>query len=323
MKKVLFAIAAVVAVFFASCTDNSPYPGFEKVGNSSYFLVHRPGKGTELADTGGVLFMKIKFKTTKDSVFLNINETTRKESYPMLVSKPKFAGDFLDFFARLHVGDSATFFVNLDTLHKYYEGEFNLEPQYDTMQYLGFLVEVDSIMSRAKLKDLQAKMEKEQNERMAKMEKVQAVMEPIQKAAREKEPELKKKNNSLLKSFLAQNKITSKPDDKGIYYQEISSGAGNPLMPGNFVSLRYVGKYLDGTIFDCNTLIPEQELLSFPLGQNQMIPGFEASVMKMKKGGKAIFILPSDQAYRDSLSRAFEVEVVDVKDAPPAGAMRR
>lgn len=322
MKKVLFALAAVIAVYFSSCTDNSPYPGYEEVGNGSYFLVHRPGTDTASVDTGGVIFMKIRFKTAADSVFLDINKQTRKESYPMLVSKPKFTGDFLDLFTKLHVGDSATFFVNLDTLHKYYEGEFNLDPKFDTMQYLGFLVEVDSMMSRAKLKVIQAQMEKEQNERMAMMEKVKAVMEPIQKASREKEPMLKKKNNQLLKPFLASNQVTSPPDAQGIYYKDIVPGAGPALMPGNFVGVRYVGKYLDGSIFDCNTLVEGQELLYFPLGQGQMIPGFEASVMKMKKGGKCLFILPPDQAYRDSLSRAFEVELVEVKDAPPAG-MRR
>ena len=70
MKKVLFAITALLAVYLTSCEDNSPYPGYEAVGNGSYFTVHRPGKGTETVDTGGVLFMKIRFKTAKDSVFI-------------------------------------------------------------------------------------------------------------------------------------------------------------------------------------------------------------------------------------------------------------
>ncbi|HET6990979.1 MAG TPA: FKBP-type peptidyl-prolyl cis-trans isomerase, partial [Bacteroidia bacterium] len=127
------------------------------------------------------------------------------------------------------------------------------------------------------------------------------------------EPALKKKDATLLKPYLAANKITAKPDENGIYYQELVPGSGPALIPGMVVSVRYVGKYLDGTMFDTNTLIDGQEPMTFQIGDGRLIPGFVNSVAKMKKGGKSTFILPPKMGYNDSLTRVFDVEVVDVK----------
>jgi FKBP-type peptidyl-prolyl cis-trans isomerase FkpA len=314
MKNFLITIAVAGVFLLASCGGNNRFPGYEEAENGSYFLLHTKGSGTTPVDTGGAMFVKIKFKTPKDSVFIDINKESHSASYPMRVDKPSFKGDFLDMFLRLHVGDSASFFVSLDSLKKHYPNEFTFEPKYDTMKYLGFCVKVDSIYSRQKVEGLRSKAEAEQKKQQDQMQKIQAVMQPIQTAAKEKEPDLKKKDGTLLKPYLTANKITVKPDADGIYYQETSSGTGEPLHPGEVVGVKYLGKYLDGTIFDTNTLVPGQELLYFHLGTDPMMPGFTASVLKMKKGGKATFILPPKQGYNDTLTRVFEVEVVEARD---------
>jgi len=314
MKNFLITMSVAGAFLLASCGGNSPFPTYEEAENGSYFLLHTKGSGTTPVDTGGAMFVKIKFKTPKDSVFIDINKESGSPSYPMRVDKPSFKGDFLDMFLRLHVGDSASFFVSLDSLKKHYPNEFTFEPKYDTMKYLGFSVKVDSIYPRKKVDELRAKADAEQKKKQEMMQKIQAVMQPIQTASKAKEPELKKKDASLLKPYLASAKITAKPDADGIYYQETSPGTGEPLHPGEIVGVKYVGKYLDGTIFDTNTLVEGQDLMYFHLGTDPMIPGFTASVMKMKKGGKATFILPPKQGYNDSLTRVFEVEVVEARD---------
>lgn len=315
MKKLLFASAVAIAAFVVSCEKDNRYPGYEKDENGSYFLLHSAGSGTTTVDTGGAMFIKIKFKTQKDSVFLDINKETQRPSYPMRVDKSKFKGDFLDMFMRLHVGDSASFFVNLDSLKKNYPNEFEFrDAKYDTMKYLGFAVKVDSIFSRKKVMELKAKQDEEEKAQQIMMQKIQAAMMPIQQKAKELEPELKKKDKQLLKPFLAANKITAKPDADGIYFQETDPGTGEPLQRGMAIGVKYVGKYLDGTIFDTNTLVDGQEPMYFRLGVDPMIEGFTNSVMKMKKKGKATFILPPKMGYKDSLTRVFEVEIVDVRE---------
>ena len=125
MKNFLITVAIAGAALLASCESNNAFPGYDEAGNGSYFKLHSKGTGTTTVDTGGAIFVKIKFKTDKDSVFLDINQQTQSPSYPMRVDNPAFPGDFLDMFMRLHAGDSASFFVSLDSLKKYYPDEFN------------------------------------------------------------------------------------------------------------------------------------------------------------------------------------------------------
>jgi FKBP-type peptidyl-prolyl cis-trans isomerase len=315
MKKLIFASSLAIAALLVSCEKDNRFPGYEKDENGSYFLLHKPGKGTVNVDTGGAMFIKIKFKTEKDSVFLDINKETQRPSYPMRVDKSKFKGDFLDMFLRLHEGDSASFFVRLDSLKKNYPNEFEFRDQkYDTMKYLGFSVKVDSIFSRKKVAELKAKQDEEEKKQMIMQQKIQAAMMPIQQKAKEMEPALKKKGASLLKPYLAANKITAKPDADGVIFQETDPGTGELLKPGMGVGVKYTGKYLDGTIFDANTIVEGQEPMYFHLGVDPMISGFTNSVLKMKKKGKATFILPPKMGYNDSLYRVFDVEVVETRE---------
>jgi FKBP-type peptidyl-prolyl cis-trans isomerase FkpA len=313
MKKMFLAVAAIASFFFVSCDNNSPYPEYEQYGKCSYYKIHTKGDQNALVDTGGAIFVKIKFKSSKDSVFLDINEQTRKASFPMRLGSPRFAGDFLAALSMLHVGDSASFFVPLDSLHKYYPEEFTMEPKYDSMPYLGFTVRVDSMYTSAKLAELRKKIEAEQKIQEEMMQKVQAVMTPVHDSARAKEPELKKKDAQLLKPYLAANGFSAKPNEGGIYFKELSAGNGKTIMIGSQVSVMYTGKYLDGTIFDANTLVPGQDPMPFQLGMTPMVEGFTKGVMMMKEKGKAVIVVPSELGYKDGLTRVFEIEVVEVK----------
>lgn len=313
MKKAIITCSALLAVFIVACGPASPWPGYQAEQNGSWFIQHKKGTGAETVEVGGAMFIKIKFKDTKDSVFIDVNLESRAPSYPMKMDSSAFKGDFLDIMGKLHVGDSVSFFVKMDSLKKYYPDEFVFDPAHDTMDYLGFSVSVDSIYTKAKVDELQAKATAERMKQQEMMMKIQAVMGPVQQKADSVSKIIKKKDAQLLKPYLAKNNITAKPDENGIYYQEVVPGTGVQLMPGMIVSLRYTGKYLDGTIFDANTLVEGQEPMTFRLGLDPMIPGFTNSVLKMKDKGKSVFILPPKQGYNDSLTRVFEVEVVEAK----------
>jgi FKBP-type peptidyl-prolyl cis-trans isomerase len=310
MKNFLITIAGLSAVFLASCGGPSPFPGYEEADNGTYFLLHTKGTGTTTVDTGGAVFVKIKFKTDKDSVFMDINQETRAASYPMRVDKSEFKGDFLDMFMRLHEGDSASFFINLDSLQKYYPEEFHFQEkyaQYDTMQYLGFTVKVDSIFDRKKVQGLRAEAEAAQKKQQEMIMAMQA-----------EEP-------AAIEKYVAEKKITAKPSATGVYYIETAKGKGDNIKDGQTVSIKYTGKFLDGQIFDSSE--NSGQPLTFVVGQHQVIPGMEEGLLLMKKGGKGTLVIPSSQAYRDGGGRmkpfatlVFDIEVVDVKNtmSPPA-----
>jgi len=76
--------------------------------------------------------------------------------------------------------------------------------------------------------------------------------------------------------------------------------------------------FLDGTVFDSS--IERGEPIDFPLGQGQVIAGWDEGIGMMKKGGKSVLVIPSDIAYgpngRGSIppysTLVFEVELVDI-----------
>jgi FKBP-type peptidyl-prolyl cis-trans isomerase 2 len=82
------------------------------------------------------------------------------------------------------------------------------------------------------------------------------------------------------------------------------------------VKVNYVGKLLDGTVFD--TSDPEiakkagvydqrrpYEPIEFPLGVGQVIPGWEEAISMMQAGTKATLVIPSNLAYGEQGAGGF------------------
>jgi FKBP-type peptidyl-prolyl cis-trans isomerase len=88
--------------------------------------------------------------------------------------------------------------------------------------------------------------------------------------------------------------------------QDITVGTGSQATPGMTVSVLYAGKLQDGTIFDSSAAHGNQPL-TFTLGTQGLIPGFQIGVNGMKEGGERVMIVPPSLGYGNQ----------DVKD--PAG----
>ena len=114
--------------------------------------------------------------------------------------------------------------------------------------------------------------------------------------------------------------------------QEVKVGTGAEAKPGMQVSVLYVGKLTDGTVFDSSAAHNNQPL-TFVLGSQDMIPGFQIGVNGMKVGGQRVMAVPAKLAYGDkpvtnpqtgavlipaNSTIVFEVQLVDVKAAPSA-----
>ena len=94
---------------------------------------------------------------------------------------------------------------------------------------------------------------------------------------------------------------------------------------GDTISVDYVGKLEDGTIFD--TSIKEVAVeagiynqnrdykpLTFTVGAGQMIKGFDEGVVGMKEGEEKTLEIPPEEAYgeyREDLARELPIDVVD------------
>lgn len=65
---------------------------------------------------------------------------------------------------------------------------------------------------------------------------------------------------------------------------------------GDVVKVHYTGKLSDGTVFDSSK---DREPLSFNLGKNEVIAGFENAILGMEEGQSKSITIASDEAYGD------------------------
>lgn len=97
-----------------------------------------------------------------------------------------------------------------------------------------------------------------------------------------------------------QNFINNNPSfsfqikSSGLYYLDLIIGSGPAPVTHDTVYIKYVGKFLDGTIFDSNS---NTDTLIIPFNEGFLIQGFEEGISYMKEGGKALFLVPSKLAY--------------------------
>ncbi len=75
----------------------------------------------------------------------------------------------------------------------------------------------------------------------------------------------------------------------GIYFQIMSPGSGQTPMTNSEVTVGYVGKFIDGTIFDQNSRV-KNHLTNF-------IEGWKIGLPLIQKGGTIKLIIPSAYAY--------------------------
>ena len=110
----------------------------------------------------------------------------------------------------------------------------------------------------------------------------------------------------------------------GVIYIPVKEGVGASPKATDMVKVHYHGTFPDGKVFDSS--VDRKTPAEFPL--NGVIPCWTESVQKMKVGGKAKLVCPSDAAYGDQgmpgaipggATLVFEVELLDIiKPAAPA-----
>lgn len=300
---ILFSFAALLmaAFTFTSCGKDKACVGHEgflqdTTGFCYQFYVENP-KATAVKE--GDLLDVIHTLWAGDSILIN------HEAMPLLVNAPLYKGDFYTALTRLHVGDSARFILNLDTFMRYYFGMENFLPELKERDAI-LEIKVNKIMS-------QADFEKQQAERQTAM---QAEMETRRLS-----------EDSLRAAYLKANNITVSPTPSELYYVETKAGTGKRAENGKVCTVHYTGKLLDGTVFDSS--IERNQPIVLQLGQGMVIPGWEEGIAKMREGGKATLIIPSDLAYGPNgagdlippySTLVFDVELVKVEDAPAAAA---
>lgn len=111
----------------------------------------------------------------------------------------------------------------------------------------------------------------------------------------------------------------------GLIFIPITEGTGASPTATDLVNVHYHGTLRDGTVFDSSVARGQPIQLSL----DGVIPCWTEGLQKMKVGGKAKLICPSDTAYGDrgappkikpGATLVFDVELLDIEAAPPPAA---
>ena len=101
---------------------------------------------------------------------------------------------------------------------------------------------------------------------------------------------------------------------------DVVAGSGPEAVPGQMVTVHYVGALPDGTVFDAST--NRGEPFTFQLGAGQVIRGWDEGVAGMKVVGRRRLVIPPDMAYGNqavggvipaNATLLFEVELLAVQ----------
>ena len=104
--------------------------------------------------------------------------------------------------------------------------------------------------------------------------------------------------------------------DSGLIYRDVKAGTGPSPKATDTVKVHYRGTLVDGTEFDSS--YKRNQPAEFPL--TNVIKCWTEGVQKMKVGGKAVLICPSDIAYGDAgrpsipggAALTFEIELLGI-----------
>jgi peptidylprolyl isomerase len=112
--------------------------------------------------------------------------------------------------------------------------------------------------------------------------------------------------------------------ESGLQYIILEEGDGEIPEIGQVVSVHYTGYLTDGTIFDSSR--DRGETFSFPLGQGQVIAGWDEGIGFLPAGSSGRLIIPPELAYGDrgageqiqpGATLVFDVELVEILPPPP------
>lgn len=151
----------------------------------------------------------------------------------------------------------------------------------------------------------------------------QSIFAPFRSTAQDAETSLQTQSTTTLMNTdtnaqTPQGNSTPLPTE--LAAKDITVGTGATATAGHSVTVNYVGKLPDGTVFDASA--NHGQPFTFTLGAGQVIKGWDMGVAGMKVGGKRELIIPPSYGYGaqgagniipPNATLIFEVELLGVK----------
>lgn len=289
-NQIVALVAGAMSIGITSC-DNTG--GIKKTSDGLMYKIVKDEPGDKFPEVNDIIEMHVNIRIG-DSVLLDSRKMNGDKPFEFPMPEPTFKSDWVGGIKLLTAGDSAVFYVPVDSAKKYAQGQFpEFAKSTDTVVYE---VKFVSFKSAAELK-------KKEEEAAAKQTG---------------------EDDQKLQAYFAEKGLSPQKTASGLYYIIDKEGNGAAIEKGQVVTVNYTGKNLKGETFDSNVDPQFQHVqpFEFPVGMGQVIKGWDEGIMLLKKGSKARFFIPSPLAYGANAMGPniganeilmFEVEVTDVK----------
>jgi FKBP-type peptidyl-prolyl cis-trans isomerase FkpA len=307
MNRTTTFLATILAILLASCGGHT---GFKRSGTGLYYRFHQQNENGEKASQGDEVTVSMRLYTD-DTVFLATGRDTLL-SDKILLEEPVYPGDIYEALMMMRTGDSATFILDGNDLFL----------KFFRMQEIpAYAKDSAEVRMDVRLKALLPKAEVEKK-MQAEEEQNQIMLE-----------ELKQSEPKRIASIVSAINPSAKPRPSGLYYIETRAGRGPAIKEGSAVTLNYVARLADGKIIE--TSVKEEAIksgtfdslfeytpFSFIMGDKSTVAGWEEGISCMRRGGKAILVVPSSLAYGEEgledlippyAPVVYEIEILDVK----------
>jgi len=280
------------ATVFTSCNNATGKWQTTKDGLKYKFYVQNKDGNTPAE--GDYVTVEMIYRTP-DSTLFNSSKLPQPMELPMV--KSVHQADIYEGLALMHVGDSATFECNADSVFQKLFRFKTVPPK---------LKDVKTIFFDVKLVKLTSKEEK---------------MKETQEAQKIQQQEMiknKAEEAGKLQKYLTDNNITVAPTADSLFIVVTKKGNGPKPQKGDKVTVHYTGYLLDGTKFDSS--VDRGKPFEFELGEGRVIKGWDEGIATLSKGSKAKLIIPSKLAYGERGAGGviapysplvFDVELID------------
>jgi len=237
------------------------------------YITYREMNGKK-PHAGDWVTVHMVYKEDNDSVLFDSRNSGKPLRFAL--PKPKFEGSFEEGLMLIGEGDSASFFIDADSMYQHViskqEGEMRSRPRSGSK--LRFDVSL-----------LRVQPYKE------------AEMDIAMEDSRQEQAEKK-----TLDAYFIEKNLQAEKNPDGYYILMKSPGKGSQIKKGEKVYVNYTGQFLNGIIFDSNA--NSGKPYPFTVGNHEVIEGWDLAVQQLRKGDKVTLIIPSALGYgRSGLKR--------------------
>lgn len=271
LKKSLSLLAG--AFLIASITSCNK---FKKTDSGLEYQIVKDSTSEVYPEKGGFITFWFEIKNDKDSTI----DSQFADPNPVGIPTPEatYKPSIEEGFLLLTEGDSAVFLLNSDSL---YSKTFHRPIPAGIIpgSKVKMVVRMGKVYTKKFVDSVMVSQEKQQQNQMV------------------EESVIYTKDSIAIQDYLTKNKLKGQATIGGAYVVKLKENKATDVFiaPLDTIKTTYVGKLLiEGTEFDKS---PAGDYFTFVVGMGQVIKGWDQGFQKLKRGEKALLIIPSRLAY--------------------------